>query len=622
LYNIVFYYYAHKKEAEKMNVLKNLSIGKKLILLIAVFIVGYAGFAMMAFRVLNAVRIHGKLYNQIVMSKNLISDVLPPPEYIIESYLAVLQLKDETERSAVQGLISELNRLKNEYDIQHQAWINEPLLEAGEMRTAMLEGSYNPVKKFYSIVFNEFIPAVERGDHETANTLALKDLKTLYQDHRKSIDHVVKLAMVKYESTEKMASATLQTDTVMLIIIALAVVAFAIILGVSISISITSPINTTIQAVKIIGEGDFTKRLDIARKDELGAMAHYFNEMLEKVGSLVVTIKKQSALLFTIGDDLSDNMSQTSAAVNQITSNIQSMKGRVLNQSASVTETHATMDQISANIEKLSKNVSLQTESVSHSSSAIEEMLANIRSVTDTLIKNANNMNDLAKASDVGREGLQEVAAIIQGIARDSEGLLEINGVMQNIASQTNLLAMNAAIEAAHAGEAGKGFAVVSDEIRKLAENSSTQSKTISAVLSKIKQSIDKITIATDDVLNKFKVIDQRVQTVAEQEENIRSAMEEQNTGSKLILEAVSQLNDLTAQVRGGSVEMQDGSKEVIHESKNLEAATQEIVNGMNEVADGTDQIDTAVNHVREISVQNKDNIEILVREVAKFKVA
>jgi methyl-accepting chemotaxis protein len=605
-----------------MNILKNLSIGKKLILLIAVFIVGYAGFTFVAFRVLNTVRIHGNLYNQIAMSKNLISDVLPPPEYIIESYLDVLQLIDETEKTAVQDLISELNSLKNDYDVRHQAWIDEPLLKRGELRTAMVEGSYKPAIQFYSIVFNEFIPAIERGDIQTAETLARSKLKQLYQEHRKSIDRVVELAMVEYESTEDMAAVTLQTDTIMLIIIALAVVMFSIALGASIGISIINPINTTIQLVKSIGEGDFTKRLDIARKDELGAMAQYFNEMLEKVGYLVVTIKERAALLFTISDDLSDNMSQTTAAVNQITGNIQSMKGRVLNQSASVSQTHATMDQISANIEKLSQNVSLQTGSVSQSSSAIEEMLANIQSVTNTLIKNTENVSNLAKASDVGREGLQEVAAIIQGIARDSEGLLEINAVMQNIASQTNLLAMNAAIEAAHAGEAGKGFAVVSDEIRKLAENSSAQSKTISAVLSKIKQSIDKITTATNDVLSKFNVIDRSVKTVAEQEGSIRNAMEEQNTGSKQILDAISKLNDLTVQVKSGSVEMQEGSKEVINESGNLEVVTQEIVTGMNEVAGGADQINTAINHVREISVQNKDNIEILVKEVAKFKVA
>jgi methyl-accepting chemotaxis protein len=279
------------------------------------------------------------------------------------------------------------------------------------------------------------------------------------------------------------------------------------------------------------------------------------------------------------------------------------------------------MEQITVNIDKLSDHVDRQGESVSQSSSAIEEMLANIQSVTQTLIKNSDNVKDLIDASEVGRTGLQEVAADIQEIARESEGLLEINAVMQNIASQTNLLSMNAAIEAAHAGEAGKGFAVVADEIRKLAENSGEQSKTISAVLKKIKDSIDKITKSTNSVLNKFEAIDNGVRTVSEQEENIRSAMEEQGAGSKQILDAIGQLHDATQLVKNSSSEMREGSRQVIHESKNLELVTQEITNGMNEMATGADQINTAVTTVNNISGENKENIEVLVREVAKFKV-
>jgi methyl-accepting chemotaxis protein len=279
------------------------------------------------------------------------------------------------------------------------------------------------------------------------------------------------------------------------------------------------------------------------------------------------------------------------------------------------------MEQITVNIDKLNGHVEKQTASVSQSSSAIEEMLANIQSVTNTLVKNSANVKHLTEAAEVGRTGLQDVATDIQEISRETEGLLEINSVMQNIASQTNLLSMNAAIEAAHAGEAGKGFAVVADEIRKLAESSGTQSKTISTVLKKIKESIDKIMASADRVLKEFESIDSGVRIVSEQEENIRNAMEEQGQGSKQILEAISQLNGITQQVKGGSMEMLEGSKEVIRESKNLEKVTQEISGGMNEMATGADQINIAVNQVNEISVKNRESIDQLVKEVSRFKV-
>jgi methyl-accepting chemotaxis protein len=385
--------------------------------------------------------------------------------------------------------------------------------------------------------------------------------------------------------------------------------------------SISNPIKVMMTVVDSLGEGDLTRQLHIHRKDEIGEMAGVFNGTVEKIKNLVLTIKNQGGALSDIGAELSSNMTETAAAINQITANIQSIKSRVINQSASVTETNATMEQITVNIDRLNNQVDKQTASVSKSSSAIEEMIANIQSVTATLAKNAENVKALIEASDVGRNSLQEVSTDIQEIARDSEGLLEINSVMENISSQTNLLSMNAAIEAAHAGEAGKGFAVVADEIRKLAESSGEQSRTISAVLKKIKDSIDKITHSTGEVQNKFEAIENGVKTVAEQAENIRNAMEEQSAGSQQILEVIGQLNDITRDVKSGSDEMLEGSKEVIQESKNLERATQEISNGMNEMATGADQINVAVSRVNEISGQNKQSIDVLVKEVSRFKV-
>ena len=408
--------------------------------------------------------------------------------------------------------------------------------------------------------------------------------------------------------------------TIILAVIVIVIVAFVVFFVLS---RTTKPITLVADNLKDIseGEGDLTRTISIKSNDEIGLLAHYFNNTLEKIKNLVLSIKKEAEKLSGIGTELASNMNETAAAVNEITANIQSIKVRVINQSASVTETNATMEQVTTNINKLNVNIEEQSTHVSQASAAIEEMVANIHSVTDTLIKNSANVNTLKEASEIGRSSLQGVSTDIQEIAHESEGLMEINSVMENIASQTNLLSMNAAIEAAHAGDAGKGFAVVADEIRKLAESSSEQSKTIVSVLKKIKSSIDKITISTKNVLNKFEAIDLNVRIVVQQEDIIRRAMEEQGEGSKQLLDGISNVNGITRQVKTGSNEMLDGAKEVINESVNLEKVTQEITSGMNEMASGAEQINIAVTQVNEITIKNREGIDALLKEVSRFKV-
>ena len=222
-------------------------------------------------------------------------------------------------------------------------------------------------------------------------------------------------------------------------------------------------------------------------------------------------------------------------------------------------------------MKQFNDHVEEQSSSVTASSAATEEMITNIRSVTDTLAHNAKNVRELEEASVAGHTSLSEVITDIQGIARESESLLEINAVMQSIASQTNLLSMNAAIEAAHAGESGRGFAVVADEIRKLAESSSKQSKTIGGVLKGIKGSIDKITKSTDVVLGKFDAIENGVKTVSVQENSILNAMEEQGRGSKQILQSVGTVNEITHKVKESAWRLVETSKESMHKTDDSE---------------------------------------------------
>ena len=434
--------------------------------------------------------------------------------------------------------------------------------------------------------------------------------------------------MIEFEEqvnqrTNKMVEEAVQGQQVAELIsfIALALVLASAIFNLLFNtIVIIRPLQTVIAVIKTVstdGKMHLDRRIYINGKNEIGEMADFFNKTFESIASLVKVIKNKSAELITVGNNLSSNMNEAATAVNQITDNVNNIKNQVAAQSTSVSQTNSTMDLLASTIRKLSDHVNNQSTHVSGVSSAIEEMVSSIRSVTNTLVKNETNVKTLLESSDAGRSGLQDVVQDIQEIAHESEGLLEINAVIENIASQTNLLSMNAAIEAAHAGDAGRGFAVVADEIRKLSESSSEQSKTISTVLKKMKDSVDKITRSTEKVLTKFEAIDSSVKTVTEQEEVIRNSMEEQQAGSRQVLEAISSVVGITQQVSVGSDEMFKGVNEVIQECKNLERTTQDIT----KMTYGTDQIDAVMSKTNSISVVNRNNIEALMKEVSRFNV-
>ena len=351
----------------------------------------------------------------------------------------------------------------------------------------------------------------------------------------------------------------------------------------------------------------------------VSTMVVVHHQAQESAKDLVQKTSEKARHLAELGREMQGMMDDSVQVIGKISVNTLDMRTKATNQAEGVAKTAGAMDKIISNIKNLDSNIEEQAQSASRSSASIEEMISNITSITVNLARNEEALAQLREASAEGNASLQKVAADIQEVSAESERLLEINKVISGIASQTNLLAMNAAIEAAHAGDVGRGFAVVADEIRKLAESSSLQAKTVSSVLKNIKDSLGKISQSTLASLQQFDDIDKGFESVSAQSRELKDSMEQQDAGNREALAAASASNEISRNVHNSSQEIQSASQAVADDSKNLEHLTSEVTNAIGEMTLDIDSINLAVTRTSEISRKNNEDISVLLQEINKF---
>ena len=366
---------------------------------------------------------------------------------------------------------------------------------------------------------------------------------------------------------------------------------------------------------------DLTRKIAVKNKDEIGDVVKGFNLFTDKLRSIIVDIKSSQETLDVVSVDMSHSATDTSGIMTEMSSSINKVQEQVEYQARTVMEAVNQVSKVSEDIGSLENFINVQVNEVTQASSTVEEMVSNISSVNHIVDKMAASFGNLEGNVRNGAEKQVLVNDRINKIQDESAMLEEANTVIQGIAEQTNLLAMNAAIEAAHAGEAGKGFSVVADEIRKLSEDSSEQSQKIGEQLSKIRESITGVTIASAESLDSYNTLSNMINETDNLVRQIKESMNEQTEGSKQINLSLQTLNDSTQDVRTASETMTRGNRLVMEKVNQLQDATTEMAQNMCEMAFGTQKIVEAGEILSSNSRNVRDSVSKISSQIQQFKV-
>jgi methyl-accepting chemotaxis protein len=371
----------------------------------------------------------------------------------------------------------------------------------------------------------------------------------------------------------------------------------------------------------LASEGRIGEKGQDGGRDEVASITNSYNLLADSLRDFFTGLGSKMNDMESGGIELASHMEETAASVHQIKANIDSSMKQIRLQDQSVHDTAGAVSQAARSIEHMERSVQIQTSSVLDSSAAVEQLIAQTGAISQSTDQAVSSMEDLTQVAGKGREKLDEVGRMIEDMSERSHRLEDANRLISGIAARTNLLAMNAAIEAAHAGDAGRGFAVVADEIRKLAEQSSLQSKEVGESIKRINEGIQLVVNGSGESARSFEQIQGEIETMNRITFEIRSAMEEQSRGGTEVLSSLKGMRKLAEGVKEQSGELSRGNSVILNAVESLSGISTRVLQAMDEINHGVTEINGSMDVVSGLTEKNRLNIEELRLDASKYEV-